>query len=44
MNLVETHIKKTNKQDRSSYHPSTTSKGIAIGEDKPYLRTNPNGT
>jgi len=40
---VETHIKETNKQTyvhRSSYHPSSTGKGIAIGEAKRYLRTN----
>jgi len=42
---VETHIKKTNKLayvHRSSYHPTSTGKGIAIGEAKRYLRTNSN--
>jgi len=37
---VETHIKETNKQTYvhlSSYHPSSTGKGIAIGEAKRYL-------
>ena len=40
---VETHIKPTNRQayiHADSYHPPGTSKGVAIGEMKRYLRTN----
>ena len=40
---VETHIKPTNKQayvHADSFHPPGTSKGVAIGEMKRYLRTN----
>lgn len=40
---IETYIKPTNRQayiHANSFHPPGTSKGVAIGETKRYLRTN----